>query len=371
MSDQDEHDPHHRHRDRDADESRAEIADVLGQRGVGRRLERDRAHRPRACSRIATARLRSGGLQHLAPNPALMRTMAPPWRPAPLPSNRRRAATLREVVEALAPLERRPGSAGEREAADWLAERLAPGGCEAARRRGAVPRRLRARDRDGSPRAAHWPALAGLHPPLPQLGARGGRRGDRRGHRRRHLQRPPGVPPRDEPAADDLERGRELRRSRRRSARWSCSPTTTRPRPGRIFDDRAQAWLGEPSPASSSGSTPRCRSGGRCSPHRRWSRSARCAARRGLARTGLAGSLARRRRCSPTSPAARSCPGANDNLTRGGGARRARRAAARGAGRGAARAARLLRRRGGPPGRHPRLRRTPLPSARPRPHLGF
>ncbi len=33
-------------------------------------------------------------------------------------------ATLREVVEALAPLERRAGSPGERQAAEWLAERL-------------------------------------------------------------------------------------------------------------------------------------------------------------------------------------------------------------------------------------------------------
>ena len=36
---------------------------------------------------------------------------------------------LREVVEALAPLERRAGSAGEREAAEWLADRLGQGGC--------------------------------------------------------------------------------------------------------------------------------------------------------------------------------------------------------------------------------------------------
>src|ERR1700749_4653257 len=33
-------------------------------------------------------------------------------------------ATLREVVEALAPIERAPCSPGEREAAEWLAERL-------------------------------------------------------------------------------------------------------------------------------------------------------------------------------------------------------------------------------------------------------
>jgi hypothetical protein len=41
-------------------------------------------------------------------------------------------ATLREVVEALAPLERRAGEAGEQQAAQWLAERLAGAGCRAA-----------------------------------------------------------------------------------------------------------------------------------------------------------------------------------------------------------------------------------------------
>ena len=42
------------------------------------------------------------------------------------------AATLREVVEALAPLERRAGSPGEERAARWLAARLSDAGCEAA-----------------------------------------------------------------------------------------------------------------------------------------------------------------------------------------------------------------------------------------------
>jgi Zn-dependent M28 family amino/carboxypeptidase len=40
-------------------------------------------------------------------------------------------ATLREVVEALAPLERRAGEAGERGAAEWIAERLRAAGCAA------------------------------------------------------------------------------------------------------------------------------------------------------------------------------------------------------------------------------------------------
>ncbi|HEY2772129.1 MAG TPA: M28 family peptidase [Solirubrobacteraceae bacterium] len=37
--------------------------------------------------------------------------------------------TLREVVEALAPMERRAGSEGERQAAEWLADRLVRAGC--------------------------------------------------------------------------------------------------------------------------------------------------------------------------------------------------------------------------------------------------
>ncbi|HEX3691471.1 MAG TPA: M28 family peptidase [Solirubrobacteraceae bacterium] len=40
-------------------------------------------------------------------------------------------ATLREVIEALAPLERRAGSDGERQAADWIAQRLRAAGCQA------------------------------------------------------------------------------------------------------------------------------------------------------------------------------------------------------------------------------------------------
>ncbi len=38
---------------------------------------------------------------------------------------------LREVIEQLAPLERRPGSAGEAKAADWIAQRLREAGCDA------------------------------------------------------------------------------------------------------------------------------------------------------------------------------------------------------------------------------------------------
>ncbi|MGI8714026.1 MAG: peptidase M28, partial [Solirubrobacteraceae bacterium] len=38
--------------------------------------------------------------------------------------------TLREVVQALAAIERRAGSEGEREAAEWIARRLRAAGCE-------------------------------------------------------------------------------------------------------------------------------------------------------------------------------------------------------------------------------------------------
>jgi hypothetical protein len=41
-------------------------------------------------------------------------------------------ATLREVIETLAPIERRAGSDGEREAAEWIATRLTAAGCPAA-----------------------------------------------------------------------------------------------------------------------------------------------------------------------------------------------------------------------------------------------
>ena len=40
-----------------------------------------------------------------------------------------RLGTLREVIEALAPIERRAGSPGEEQAARWLADRLAATGC--------------------------------------------------------------------------------------------------------------------------------------------------------------------------------------------------------------------------------------------------
>jgi Zn-dependent M28 family amino/carboxypeptidase len=48
----------------------------------------------------------------------------------PRPADGAIESTLREVVEALSPLDRRAGSAGEEQAARWIAERLAQAGCE-------------------------------------------------------------------------------------------------------------------------------------------------------------------------------------------------------------------------------------------------
>jgi hypothetical protein len=56
--------------------------------------------------------------------------MAPGCAPGVPP--REDEATLREVIEALAPIERRAGSEGERQAAEWIAQRLQTAGCEAA-----------------------------------------------------------------------------------------------------------------------------------------------------------------------------------------------------------------------------------------------
>jgi hypothetical protein len=46
-------------------------------------------------------------------------------------SDGRNEETLREVIEALAPLERRAGTSGERKAAEWIAARLTAAGCPA------------------------------------------------------------------------------------------------------------------------------------------------------------------------------------------------------------------------------------------------
>ncbi len=52
-------------------------------------------------------------------------------------------ATMREVVETLAPIERAAGEPGEHQAAHWIVERLFTAGCtRSAYRRGAVLRWL-------------------------------------------------------------------------------------------------------------------------------------------------------------------------------------------------------------------------------------
>src|SRR5206468_3176222 len=81
------------------------------------------------------------------------------------PSDHTEQALLRDVVEALAPLERRPGSPGERQAATWIAERLERAGCSA--------RVEEAQFRDG-----YAPLMAGLSAAgaVAALGALAGRR---------------------------------------------------------------------------------------------------------------------------------------------------------------------------------------------------
>ena len=210
--------------------------------------------------------------------------------------------TLREVVHALAPLERRAGSDGEHQAARWLATRLEAAGDRGPDRGGAVPRRLRARDRDA--RRRRGARRGGGAAPSLAARRRGSRRARDRGDRRRHLERTASVPASDGAAANDLERGRPLRRSR-------CHANTGRPRPSRRCTDgrdlrrsgAGAAWRAV-SRRDRANRHLAARCGGRCSGRRRWSRSERRAD--GEARS--------RRACSarwseppssPTSPGAR------------------------------------------------------------------
>ena len=123
--------------------------------------------------------------------------------------------TLREVVEALAPLEREAGSEGEREAAEWLAARLEARRRAGASRRGGVPRRLR----------------------RPARRAVGGRRRRRAGRRSAGRGRALGDRRRRGGRGADRRRGLERRRGRRggrsasarRPGTWSPSSATPRP----------------------------------------------------------------------------------------------------------------------------------------------
>jgi Zn-dependent M28 family amino/carboxypeptidase len=78
----------------------------------------------------ATARLISGRFSVGRPIPAVtIPAYVTATRPAPT-EYAAAEATLREVVEALAPLQRRAGSSSEQEAARWLAGRFERAGCE-------------------------------------------------------------------------------------------------------------------------------------------------------------------------------------------------------------------------------------------------
>ena len=71
-------------------------------------------------------------------------------------------ATLREVVEALAPIERLAGTEGEREAAEWIAERLEAAGVEARVEEETYRTGFAGRSSPRSPPSARPPGIAGL-----------------------------------------------------------------------------------------------------------------------------------------------------------------------------------------------------------------
>ena len=275
-------------------------------------------------------------------------------------------ATLREVIEALAPLERRAGSEGERRAAEWIAQRLQAAGCPAAGRRRAVPRRLRARDGHAVDHQRPGRSGGAGQPPRPPVagavaGAVSAAIADDVSNGPRLFRRAA------EPAAHDLER-RRATCGDRRCASHAGAARPPRRRPHRQdLRRQAPAVAGrDDSPASSSASTPRCRSGGRCWPRPRSSPLGSLRGRRGLIAAGAW--PARRSGAAVFEDVARSpvVPGANDNLTAVAVlVALAERLRATPVAR-PPRAAGLLRRRGGPPGRDLRLRAPPLPRARPR-----
>ncbi|HEY3729607.1 MAG TPA: hypothetical protein VGL51_20735, partial [Solirubrobacteraceae bacterium] len=153
--------------------------------------------------------------------------------------------TLREVVQTLAPIERRAGSDGERQAADWIAARLTAAGC---------PAQVEAEEfRDGYARVMSLLSGAGALAGLTALAAR-----------RPMARRLAGGAAAAVTAAiaDDVSNGPRL-------ARRACAaPKTTwnvvgscgdagaqrtlvvfahhdAATAGMIFDDRAQRWFGE------------------------------------------------------------------------------------------------------------------------------
>ena len=269
--------------------------------------------------------------------------------------------TLREVVDALAPLARRAGSDDERAAAMWLAERLTAAGCDAEVQEEQF--------HDGYARVMS--SLAGASA-LAGVAALASRR----------TRRAAGTVAAAATAAiaDDVSNGPRLFRRATGSPRttWNvvghCGAADA-PRTlvvlahhdaaptGKIFDPTLQARLAEQFPGileRIDTSLPLW-----------WallSAPAMVAVgalrhRRGLIAAGIAGSAVA---AAVFEDVARSpiVPGANDNLSAVAVlVALAERLRAR-AGGGAAGAARLLRRRGGDPGRDLRLRPPPLPGAR-------
>ena len=156
------------------------------------------------------------------------------------------ATTLREVVEALAPLERRAGSEGERRAAQWIARRLRDAGCDAEVEE--------ERFRDGYARVMSTLSITGGVAGVAALASRRARpvAGAVAGAVTAAI-------------ADDVSNGPRLFRRAAAPARttWNvvggCGAADA-PRTlvllghhdaaptGRIFDDRFQSWLGETFP---------------------------------------------------------------------------------------------------------------------------
>ena len=267
--------------------------------------------------------------------------------------------TLREVVERLAPIDRTPCSAGEREAAEWIAERLRAAGV-------------------GEVALEDEPSWGTFLPQMTALGGLGMLAGAARRCARRRRAALGCAVAAVAGIVDEAQNGpRVLRRAvrRRRSTvnvvARAGDPEAARTlvvlahhdaaQTGRFFDQSLMIALHRRWPELiERGRKRSCRSGGSAWP-RRWRRSLTIP----LGRRGAA--LARRGASARSASRAR-----GRHLAQPDGAgrqrqplRRGRDPRARGDGSrerplpGPARAARLLRRRGDPAGRHPRVHRLP------------
>jgi hypothetical protein len=155
-------------------------------------------------------------------------------------------ATLREVIETLAPIERAAGSPGEREAAQWLAERLEGAGCRAEIEEAEYLDGYARVIRDLAAASAAGGAVALLSRRLRRLGglaaaaATAAIADDISNGPRvfRRLSGPPRTTWNVVAQAGDASAERTLVVL----AHHDAAPT------GRIFDDRFQAWLGEQFP---------------------------------------------------------------------------------------------------------------------------